>query len=51
VLFPHRRARLRRLGPHFEFRDPFVEPRVDFAVDLAGGGCRSLLALVEGDDR
>jgi hypothetical protein len=47
----HRRARLRQGAPRPEFRDPFVEHRLDFAVDLAGGGCRSLLTLIEGDDR
>jgi hypothetical protein len=51
VLPPHRRARLRHDAPNRDFRDPLVDHRLDFAVDLVGGGCRSLSSLIEGDDR
>jgi hypothetical protein len=48
VLSRHRRARLRRHAPRPEFRDPFVEPSgLDFMVDLAGGACRTLQAVLE----
>jgi hypothetical protein len=51
VLHPHRRARLRRLAPHHEFRDPFVEPRLDFAVDTVGGSSRTLRRLLDTEEQ
>jgi hypothetical protein len=49
VLSRNRRARLRHDAPHPDFRDPFVEHRLDFAVDLAGGASRALRDLLETD--
>jgi hypothetical protein len=51
VLLPHRRARLRHEAPHHEFRDPFVEPRLDFAVDTVGGATLPLRRLLETEEQ
>jgi hypothetical protein len=52
VLSRHRRARLRHDAPRCEFRDQLVEPSdLDFTVNLVGGSCRSLQAVLEEVDR
>jgi hypothetical protein len=51
-LSPFRHRRLRRYAPHHEFRDQLIEPtNLDFTVNLVGGSCRSLKAVLEDADR
>jgi hypothetical protein len=53
ALSRHRHSRLRQDAPRPEFRAWHVEPReIDaVSIDVAGGGSRSLLALIDGDER
>jgi hypothetical protein len=50
VLSRHRHVRLRHDAPHRLFRDAIAEASgLDFTVNLAGGACRPLLAVLESE--
>jgi hypothetical protein len=47
TLSRHRHARLRDDAPRHQFRDEFVEPRLDVEVSLVGGANGTLRRLLE----